>query len=244
MDGHIYILSIETSTDVCSVAISDRDKFIAGKCTDEPKSHASMLAPMIKELMDSLSLSFGDLSAVAVSSGPGSYTGLRVGVSTAKGICYGAGKPLLAVDTLQVLAFHAVRRCVSGSLKCGERPAIMPDSIIVPMIDARRMEVYSAVFDSSAKKISPTEAVVLDSGSYADIIRSGRNVVFVGNGAGKFRQAAEPGNTLFLECSPLAEDMAVAAYDAFSRSDFKDVAYFEPFYLKDFVAGVSKKKIF
>ena len=238
------ILNIETSTNVCSAALSVDGNVVREKASYEGHSHAALLGVYVEEALREMKEQGGKLDAVAVSSGPGSYTGLRVGVSTAKGICYGSGKPLLAVDTLQVLAFHAVRHCVSGSLICGERPAIMPDSIIVPMIDARRMEVYAAVFDSSAKKISPTEAVVLDSGSYADIIRSGRNVVFVGNGAGKFRQAAESGNTLFLECSPLAEDMAVAAYDAFSRSDFKDVAYFEPFYLKDFVAGVSKKKIF
>ena len=175
-----------------------------------------------------------DCDAVCVSMGPGSYTGLRVGVSTAKGLCFGAGKPLLAVGTLDTL--------VAQSFSPAEAEANVDPRYIVPMIDARRMEVYAAVFENG-KQITETAPAIIDENSYAEYLEQGP-VLFIGDGAGKCADVIKHPNAHFCQCHPKASAMLQLALEAYRKQDFKDVAYFEPFYLKEFVATVSKKKLF
>ena len=220
------ILLIETSTASCSAAIARGEKIIASRCEMGGRMHASMLAPFIRDILAEAGLAAADCSAVAVSGGPGSYTGLRVGVSTAKGLCFGASLPLIAVNTLQILA-------VQGA---GEA------DFIIPMIDARRMEVYSAVFDGKGHPLTPTEAVILDSGSFSDYLERG-SVLFIGDGAEKFSGVCGAASASFRQCNPQAKAMAAPALAAWKNGDFCDTAYYEPFYLKEFVAGISKKSV-
>ena len=221
------ILMIETSTDSCSVALCEGTSLLAERHTDTPKCQSSLLAPFVDEVLREAGLKAGQCDAVAVSEGPGSYTGLRVGVSTAKGVCFGAGIPLIAVGTLRILA------------EMGRGAA----DFIVPMIDARRMEVYSAVFDGrTLEQQTETEAIVLDENSFADLLARG-SVLFTGNGAGKFAPLVSSPNASFRTCCPEAAAMAAPALAAWQKKEFKDVAYFEPFYLKEFVAGISKKAV-
>ena len=225
------ILMIETSTECCSVALSEGPRIVARRIDETPRMQSSMLAPYIVEVLQEAGLTASDLDAVAVSEGPGSYTGLRVGVSTAKGICFGAGIPLIGVDTLQILACQAEKTGQSG-----------PDDRIIAMLDARRMEVYAATFDTEGRKLSDTAAVILDNDSYHTELEAGR-VLFIGTGVEKFQAVCQHPNARFQSCFPLAPAMLQPALAALQKKEFKDVAYFEPFYLKDFVAGVSKHAI-
>ena len=226
------ILSIETSTARCSASLSENGKTVLSRKTDEDRAHAAMLAKLIDDILKEQKISSKELQAVAVSEGPGSYTGLRVGVSTAKGICYGAGLPLLAVDTLAILAKEAM-----------EKKACDENTLIVPMIDARRMEVYTARFDGTGKKLSDTEALVLDENSFSDVDSRYSRIIFIGDGAAKFREVYKKSNAVFIETEPDAAYMSELADSEFKASRFQDIAYFEPRYLKEFVAGISKKKI-
>ena len=223
---HPVILMIETSTEWCSVAISAGERIIARRITETGRQHASLLAPFVQEALNDAGLKVSDCDAVAVSEGPGSYTGLRVGVSTAKGLCFGAGIPLLAVDTLRILAMQGAGKA----------------DFIVPMIDARRMEVYCAVFTGDGSRVSDTEAKILDETSFSDLLE-GHRVLFIGDGAEKFSAACSHPNAIFEQCCPMADAMLIPAMEAYKKKEFKDVAYFEPFYLKEFVAGISKKSI-
>lgn len=227
--AHDAILLIETSTELCSVAIEENGTVTAYRESSVPKSHASMTAVFIDEVLKERGLAAKSLSAVCVSEGPGSYTGLRVGVSTAKGLCFGAKLPLLSVGTLEVLV----------------RQATIDDGIayIVPMVDARRMEVYTAVFSCDGKRLTDTEAKIIDGDSFADILGQGK-VLFIGDGAEKCRSVITHPNALFLNTFPKASAMAELAETELKEKRFKDVAYFEPFYLKEFVATVSKKRLF
>lgn len=227
-----YILLIETATDSCSVALARGKETIAEKYINQPKAHASLLARYICDILEENSLTMEECSAVAVSKGPGSYTGLRVGVSCAKGLCYGASKPLISVCTLATIA----RMALDNRLYAGEG-----DFLIVPMIDARRMEVYTANFNSSGEQLTPVEAKILDENSYAAELAAGP-VLFTGNGAEKFRElvAGNP-NAFFAPQEPHAAGMRVIAAEKLEAGDFEDNAYFEPFYLKDFIAGKPKK---
>ncbi|MBR0222847.1 MAG: tRNA (adenosine(37)-N6)-threonylcarbamoyltransferase complex dimerization subunit type 1 TsaB [Bacteroidales bacterium] len=220
------ILMIETSTECCSVALSDGASILASRINETPRQHASQLAPYIQEVLEESRISASGLDAVAVSEGPGSYTGLRVGVSTAKGLCFGAGKPLLGIDTLQILAMQA-----EGHF-----------DRIVAMIDARRMEVYAASFDGSGHKLDETRAVILDENSYRKELEEG-SILFIGTGVEKFHRICPHPNATFRECPPLATAMVRPSLSALQKKEFKDVAYFEPFYLKEFVAGISRKSV-
>jgi tRNA threonylcarbamoyladenosine biosynthesis protein TsaB len=246
------ILSLETATESCSVALSQGQELIAEKYINEPKAHATVLAPFIEEILKENSLTIQDLSAVAVSEGPGSYTGLRVGVSVAKGICYASQKPLLAVNTLAAIAQCAIDNIRGGKLGTGS--CHFPESgiaTIVPMIDARRMEVYTAVFNSDGEQLTTTEAKVLNADSFYKELADGA-VLFTGNGAAKFvellanarsegKKMTYYNNIYFAEQLPHASGMRIKAHEALVKQEFKDCAYFEPFYLKDFVAGKPKK---
>lgn len=220
------ILMIETSTECCSVALADGAQILASRINETPRQQSSMLAPYIQDVLAACGMTAGRLDAVAVSEGPGSYTGLRVGVSTAKGICFGAGKPLLGIDTLQILAMQAESRF----------------DRIIAMIDARRMEVYAAPFDAGGHKLGETRAVILDENSYREELEAG-TVLFIGTGVEKFQRICPHPNAIFRECPPLATAMVRPALSALQKKEFKDVAYFEPFYLKEFVAGISRKSV-
>lgn len=227
-----YILLLETATDSCSVALSENSNIIAEKYINQPKAHASLLARYICDILEENNLTMEDCSAVAVSKGPGSYTGLRVGVSCAKGLCYGASKPLISVCTLATIAQMAL----DNNLYTGEG-----DFLIVPMIDARRMEVYTANFNSKGEQLTPVEAKILDETSYAAELAAGP-VLFTGNGAEKFKElVGDNPNAFFAPQEPHAAGMRVIAANKLEAEEFEDNAYFEPFYLKDFVAGKPKK---
>lgn len=224
------ILHIETSTQVCSVALSEDGQCIFSKTDFEGPSHAVTLGVYVDE-----ALSFADshaipLDAVAVSCGPGSYTGLRIGVSMAKGICYGRNLPLIGIPTPEVM-------CVPLLLD----EELPEDALLCPMIDARRMEVYAALYDRALHPVREIEAVIIDESSYEDYLNRGP-VYFFGNGAAKCKEKILNPNARFVEdIHPLAKWMFPLAEKAFARGDFKDVAYFEPFYLKEFVASKPKK---
>lgn len=228
------ILLIETSTSLCSVALSLDGKCIAYKESTEPRSQAAMTAPFVKDILQECGLALSDCDAVCVSSGPGSYTGLRVGVSTAKGLCFGAALPLLSVDTMDILVAQA------------HDEGLVPEGCryIVPMIDARRMEVYSCVYAcEDGRRVSPIAPVVVDGDSFRGLLEEGK-VLFVGDGALKCRETIGNPNAFFAQCCPKASAMATPATEKFRAGAFEDVAYFEPFYLKEFIATVSKKNLF
>ena len=224
---------IETSTALCSAAIAEDGRIAAYRESSGDRQHASLTAVFIDEMLKELGLTAGDCDAVCVSMGPGSYTGLRVGVSTAKGLCFGAGIPLLAVGTLDILVRQAV---------CD---GIVPEGCryIVPMIDARRMEVYSAVFDTECRRLTDIEPTIVGPESFSDRLQEGP-VLFIGDGAGKCASVITSPQAHFAQCCPKASSMLVPATAEYKEKRFKDVAYFEPFYLKEFVATVSKKKFF
>lgn len=226
------LIMIETSTSLCSTAIAEDGKVIAERISDEPRAHASLTALFVSEMLKEAGLRVSDCDAVAVSEGPGSYTGLRVGVSTAKGLCFGAGIPLIAVGTLDTLVWQA------------KEEGLVPDGCkyIVPMIDARRMEVYTAVYSAEGKRLTPVEAKVIGPDAFREYLEQGE-VLFVGDGALKCRDVIPSPNARFEEAHPLARHMAAAAQKAFEEGKFENLAYFEPFYLKDFVATVSKKNL-
>ena len=224
------ILMIETSTECCSVALSDGAQIVASRVDMQPRQQSALLAPYIEAVLREAGMDAAALDAIAVSEGPGSYTGLRVGVSTAKGLCFGADKPLIGIDTLEILA-RQVQEVQGRSF-----------SRIVAMIDARRMEVYAAPFDSTGRKCGETEARILDADSYQDELEAGP-VLFIGTGIRKFQEIRPHPNAFFQPCFPLASAMLIPAREALKKKEFEDVAYFEPFYLKEFVAGVSKRAV-
>ena len=246
------IILIETSTALCSVALAEGGAITAYRESSAPKAHASLTAVFVHEVLAERGLSLNDCDAVCVSMGPGSYTGLRVGVSTAKGLCFGSGKPLLAVGTLDTLVAQAASFAEAEANvepKSGLYPRAAASAVengeyryIVPMIDARRMEVYAAVFENG-KQITETEPAIIDENSFAEYLEQG-HVLFIGDGAGKCADVIKHPNAHFCQCHPKASSMLSPALEAFSHGEFKDVAYFEPFYLKEFVATVSKKKLF
>lgn len=220
------ILSIETATTNCSVSLSKEGKTIVLKEDyDKNYSHAERLHVYIDTVLKEADIDSKQLNAIAVSKGPGSYTGLRIGVSAAKGLCFALDKPLISIPTLEALAYQVT---------CS-------DGVIVSMLDARRMEVYSAVFDSDFNQIRETQAQILDESSFSDCLEKG-NVYFIGNGVEKTKGLINHPNAIFIEDKlPSANDMSMLAYNKYKISDTEDVAYFEPYYLKDFVA--LKKKV-
>jgi len=227
------IILIETSTALCSAALAEDGRIVSYVESGTPRAQASLTAPFVKQVLDELGLAVGDCDAVCVGKGPGSYTGLRVGVSTAKGLCFGAGIPLIAVGTLDTLVYQAT----------GE--GLLPDGCryVVPMVDARRMEVYTAVFTPDGRQLTETRPQVIESGDFADLLAEGP-VLFIGDGAGKCREALAHPNAYFAQCCPKASAMLRPAFAAFAASHFEDTAYFEPFYLKEFIATVPRKKLF
>ena len=226
------IILIETSTALCSTALAEDGAIVSYKESSAPKAHASLTAVFIQDMLSERGLTIADCDALCVSMGPGSYTGLRVGVSTAKGLCFGSRKPLLAVGTLDTLAAQAYAEAeADGNYR-----------FIIPMVDARRMEVYTAVFENGVQ-ITETAPAIIDENSFSDLLEQG-TCLFIGDGAGKCAAAIKHPNAHFLQCWPKASSMLAPAMKAYKEKRFEDVAYFEPFYLKEFVATVSKKKLF
>lgn len=214
-----YILNIETATKNCSVALAKNGETILFKeMAEQGFSHAEKLHLFIEEIIKEAGISFSDLSAVAVSQGPGSYTGLRIGVSAAKGLCYALEIPLISVDTLTILA---------NQLQ-------IEKGIIIPMIDARRMEVYSAIFNAKKEMIREVQAEILTDSSFSDIEDA---VYFVGDSNEKAKTILSKSNFNFVDTIfyPSANEMSAISYKKFLNNSFEDVAYFEPYYLKDFM---------
>ena len=284
------IILIETSTALCSAAIAEDGAITVYRESSAPKAHASLTAVFIQEMLQERGLTLADCDAVCVSMGPGSYTGLRVGVSTAKGLCFGSGKPLIAVGTLDTLVAQAQMADQVGHDDCSDTvipssstvipststvipsaSTVIPSEVegspyrfIIPMIDARRMEVYAAVFSSvqasetattvisseaegrvekSFTQITETAPTIIDENSFAEYLEQGP-CLFIGDGAGKCADVIKHPNAHFCQCWPKASAMLSPAMAALNAGRFEDVAYFEPFYLKEFVATVSKKKLF
>ncbi|MFD1062305.1 tRNA (adenosine(37)-N6)-threonylcarbamoyltransferase complex dimerization subunit type 1 TsaB [Winogradskyella litorisediminis] len=220
------ILNIETSTTNCSVSLSkDEEILVLREDNNAGYSHAEKLHLFIKDVISSSGFSKNDIDAVSISKGPGSYTGLRIGVSTAKGLAFSLNKPLISISTLEALA-HQVK---------------IETGLIVPMLDARRMEVYSAIFDANYNLIRGVEAQVLNDASFISELKNDK-VYFIGNGTEKTKALITNTNAVFIEGKlPSASTMGKLANNKYKKSDFEDVAYFEPYYLKDFVAIKSKK---
>ncbi|MGC6428127.1 MAG: tRNA (adenosine(37)-N6)-threonylcarbamoyltransferase complex dimerization subunit type 1 TsaB [Flavobacteriales bacterium] len=218
------ILCIETSTKSCSVALSLQGKSIVDReLISKNYSHSEKLTVFVQELMNQSGYEFFQLDAIAISMGPGSYTGLRIGVSTAKGICYASEKPLIAISTLEAMA---------KGMESKEQ-----NKCYCPMIDARRMEVYCGLYGNIQ---SDVQAKILEENSFHEELNHGE-ILFFGDGAHKFKALCKHPNAHFVnDIFPSAKDMCLLAQQAFDRKEFKDVAYFEPFYLKDFVAGPHK----
>lgn len=234
------ILNIETSTQVCSVCVS-LDGVVKGiKESNEEKSHAKLLTIFIDQLLNDLNYKIDDFDAISISKGPGSYTGLRIGVSTAKGLCYAKDIPLIAINTLQSMANGIILKANSNDISVDD----FENSILVPMIDARRMEVYSAFFNSKGEFIRDVKAEIIYENSYQDILCK-QKMIFFGDGSEKIREVVKHKNAVFVKnFNPSSSYMAGLSEIKFRENRFEDVAYFEPFYLKDFVATVPKKNIF
>ena len=221
------ILQIETATTSCSVALAHDGQVLAFKEINARNIHAEVITVYIDEILAQTNTTYAGLDAVAVSCGPGSYTGLRIGVSTAKGLCFALDKPLIAVETLAAMANGVAQDNTIDS-----------DTLLCPMIDARRMEVYTAVFNAAGEVVKPTAAEIIDGNSFSDIL-AGNKVLFFGDGADKCKETlGDNTNAQFLpNFSNSATHLTQIAADKFNRADFVDVAYFEPYYLKDFIAG-------
>jgi tRNA threonylcarbamoyladenosine biosynthesis protein TsaB len=220
-----YILNIETATRNCSVALSQNGNIITCKeIADAGYSHAEKLHVFIDEILKENKITFKDLSAIAISQGPGSYTGLRIGVSSAKGLCYSLDIPLIAIDTLETLA----------------QKLIVENGVIIPMIDARRMECYTAIFDTNFAKIREVKAEIIDENSFEEITET---IHLIGDGATKCKTILTDAKFVYHDKIefPSAKEMCKLAFDKYKKNDTVSVAYFEPFYLKDFMMTVSSK---
>jgi tRNA threonylcarbamoyladenosine biosynthesis protein TsaB len=234
------LLCIETATDVCSVALFRDGALIGIRESSERNVHSAMLTSFIEEVVKSAGIAFAGLDAIAVSMGPGSYTGLRIGVASAKGLCYALGKPLIAVPTLQAMAAGMTPPLHPSPVGGGAGGGVV---LICPMIDARRMEVYSAVYDQNGIEIRETRAEIVDEYSFRDYLADGK-IIFGGDGAAKCKPLFEHHlNAVFMDDFRVsASHMINLAAERFNRKEFENLAYFEPFYLKDFVAGKPRVK--
>ncbi len=221
-----FILNIETSTKKCSVSVSKQGKVIALKeLNDGSYSHSEKLHSFIGKVIEKVNISMSDLSAIAVSKGPGSYTGLRIGVSTAKGLCFALEIPLISIATLQALALQVKK----------------DKGLVIPLLDARRMEVYSGIFNVENQQLRETKAEIVDENSFKEYLEE-QTVYFLGDGAEKCKNIITHPNAVYMDNAlPSAKEMALLSYQKWEQKNFEDVAYFEPYYLKDFMVTKSKK---
>lgn len=233
------ILNIETSTEVCSVTIALNGQLLFKKESTDGLNHSKVLTVFIEQLLNENNLTAKSLDAVAVSKGPGSYTGLRIGVSVAKGLCYGLDIPLISVNSLEALGIFAAHNLDKYGLNKTEN-----DFLFCPLIDARRMEVYTALYNLNGEEIKPVSAEIIDDQFLAGLLEN-QKILFFGNGAEKCKSTITHKNALFLgPQTASAEYMQIIAEEKFRKNEFEDVAYFEPFYLKNFVATIPRNKIF
>jgi tRNA threonylcarbamoyladenosine biosynthesis protein TsaB len=226
------ILSIETATPVCSVALHSNGILTGILETFTDKSHSSNLVPMVNELLKDKGIGYSELNAVAVSMGPGSYTGLRIGVSTAKGICFARNIPLIGVSTLEALARQALN-------KCGD-----PEAFYCPMLDARRMEVYAMLVDSAGKITMPESAIIIDEKSFSETLEKKR-IIFFGPGSDKCRDllSGQPNGVFAGDYYTSASSVGEIAFERYNRQEFENTELFEPFYLKEFHTTIPKSRL-
>lgn len=229
------ILCIETGTDICSVGLARDGELVSLRESDEGRDHAKNVAVFVDELLRENDVAAEELSAVAVGMGPGSYTGLRIGVSFAKGLCYGLQIPLVAVGSLDSLVQVAREDYEAGIIDVEQ----WDDAVLCPMVDARRMEVYTQMFDAKGQSLNEVKAEIIAEDSFAEW-RSGRPFVIFGNGAAKCQEVLS--DAIFVNVTPSARGLAALAHQRFEAGQTEDIAYFEPFYLKDFIVIPSKKK--
>ncbi|MHB8260320.1 MAG: tRNA (adenosine(37)-N6)-threonylcarbamoyltransferase complex dimerization subunit type 1 TsaB [Bacteroidia bacterium] len=242
MSQSAHILCLETSSTVCSVCVTANDKVLTYKETNNGYSHSESLHVFIQDVLKEANLTVKQISAVAVSKGPGSYTGLRIGVSSAKGLCYALQIPLISIDTLQSMAYAVASK--KAPLSCGEGLGVrskQEDMLYCPMLDARRMEVYCAVYNRDLETIIPVNALVLDEKS-VEVFTLNKPICFFGDGMPKAKDLLQSkGHSLFIEAIfPSSLSMAALAFKKFGLQQFEDVAYFEPFYLKEFFTTAKK----
>ena len=224
------ILNIETSENVCSVALVKENKLIAIKEDSEGRSHAKLVAVFVDDILKENNIKPNELDAIAVSKGPGSYTGLRIGVSFAKGLSYGINKPLISVGTLEALANAAIKK--------------HKNTLICPMIDARRMEVYTAIYNQNIEEVQKISAEIISEDFNANLLKENK-LVFCGSGSEKSMEILKNENIIYdFEIKPSAKNMVEISTKKYAAKEFEDSAYFEPFYLKDFIAIKPKNKIF
>ncbi len=225
------ILSLETSVDTCSVALHQNDELLCTELISEPQAHATKLALLIESVMRKGNHTFADLSAVAITSGPGSYTGLRIGTSTAKGLCFALNIPLVAVNTLELLIYQASFHNPDKALLCA-------------MIDARRMEVYSMLANADGVIMHETASEIIEPNSYQSLLEK-HKILFFGNGAIKCKELIQHPNAYFVEDQiPRASSLGHMAYKKLKQQQVEDLVHFEPFYLKEFLAKQSSKPLF
>ena len=230
------ILCIETGTDICSVGLARDGELVSLRESDEGRDHAKNVAVFVDELLRENDVAAEELSAVAVGMGPGSYTGLRIGVSFAKGLCYGLQIPLVAVGSLDSLVQVAREDYEAGIIDVEQ----WDDAVLCPMVDARRMEVYTQMFDVKGQSLNEVKAEIIAEDSFAEW-RNGRPFVIFGNGAAKCQEVLT--DAILVNVTPSARGLAALAHQRFEAVQTEDIAYFEPFYLKDFIVIPSKKKL-
>ncbi len=230
------ILNIDTATEYASACLSRDGVVIAIESNPNQKDHGAFIQPAIKKMIQAASCTLQDIDAIAVSNGPGSYTGLRVGLSTAKGLCYALNKPLLLINTLEVIATAAIQNRNQLSTVNRQLP-----TVFCPMIDARRMEVFAAVYDDKLREIQSPAAKIIDADSFSDMLIN-YNIVFSGSGAEKFKKIVANNNAYFLQAQHDAGHMATIAENLYLLKSFADKAYSEPFYLKEFFTPAQKLK--
>lgn len=233
------ILNIETSTEVCSVSLAENGQLLFKKESIDGMNHSRLLTVFIEDLFAENNILINTIDAVAVSKGPGSYTGLRIGVSVAKGLCYGLNIPLISVNSLEILGIYATQNLAKYDLSNDDNSVLF-----CPMIDARRMEVYTALYNSSGDEIQPVSAEIIDENFLSEKFEN-HTIMFLGNGAEKCKNLINHKNALFEgPFTTSAEYMQTISEEKFRKNEFEDVAYFEPFYLKNFVATIPRNKIF
>jgi tRNA threonylcarbamoyladenosine biosynthesis protein TsaB len=233
------ILHLETATNICSVALSKGKKLLAIRETDEDRSHGAVLTVFMQEVLEESKLKATDIDAISVSKGPGSYTGLRIGVSVTKGFAYAHNISVIGISTLRVLCVAAL-----DDIRLKDIQKDHNKISLCPLLDARRMEVYTAAFTEKGKKIEEVSAKIIDEHSFENLLEKG-SVVFFGNGSDKIKDTIKHENAHFINgITPSAKHMIPLALQSYNKKQFEDTAYFEPFYLKDFVATIPKKKIF
>lgn len=220
-----FIINIDTATETAHVSITKDGKILNCLINDVQKDHAAFLQPALEELINNAGIDFSDIDAVAFTAGPGSYTGLRVGMASAKGLCYALNKPLIAISTLKVMAKAALNQSDDSSV------------LFCPMIDARRMEVFTAIYKKDLTEVLPPCALVLDENAYHSYLQKNK-IVFFGNGMPKWRTTIQSNHALFTEIINLPEALAALSYEYFQKREFADLAYAEPFYIKEFISNM------